>query len=245
MGTEHIVTSFDEDLGQLETMISEMGGMAEAQLSDAIKALVNGDAVLAARTITRDKDLDDFESEIGALAVRLLALRNPVANDLRIVIAVLKISSNLERVGDYAKNIAKRTMVLERGPKIGDAVHSLVRMAGLTQAMIKNVLDSFASGDSAKADDVRLRDEDVDRLYTSLFRELLTYMMEDPRNITPCTHLLFMAKNLERIGDHATGIAEQVHFMVLGETPPDERPKGDGSSMIVSRPKKSSKKESE
>ncbi len=245
METEHIVTGFDDDLGQLETMISEMGGMAEAQLSDAVKALVNGDAVLAARAVKRDKDLDNFESEIGALAVRLLALRKPMADDLRIVIAALKISSNLERIGDYAKNIAKRTMVLERVPEIGDAVHSLIRMAGLTQAMIKNVLDAFASRDSAKADDVRLRDEDVDRLYTSLFRELLTYMMEDPRNITPCTHLLFMAKNLERIGDHTTGISEQVHFMVLGETPPDERPKGDGSSMIVARPKNSNKKESE
>ncbi len=245
MEIEHIVAGFDEDLDRLGIMISEMGGMAEAQLSDAIKALVNGDAVLAARTVKRDKDLDNFESEIGTLAVRLLALRQPMADDLRIGVAALKISSNLERVGDYAKNIAKRTIVLERVPEIGDAVHSLIRMAGLTQAMIKNVLDAFVSRDSAKADDVRLRDEDVDRLYTSLFRELLTYMMEDPRNITPCTHLMFMAKNLERIGDHTTGVAEQVHFMVLGETPPDERPKRDGSSMIVSRLINSGKGEAE
>jgi len=236
METEHIVKSYDEELGKLDSMIAEMGGLAEAQLVDAIQALSTRDVELAERVVQADKRIDELESEIDNFTLRLLALRQPMAEDLRIVIAALKVSANLERIGDYAKNVAKRTVPLSQTPALGGACGTIARMGVLVQGMIKNVLDAYVSRDSKKADDVRLRDEEVDTMYTSLFRELLTYMMENPKNITPCTHLLFVAKNVERIGDHTTGIAEQVHFIVCGEKPEDERPKGDRSSLTVISP---------
>ncbi len=236
MESEHIVQSYDEELARLYNTIAEMGGLAEQQLTGAIDALLRRDREQAGRIIAGDKKVDNYEAEIDAMTIRMLALRQPMAEDLRIVIATLKIASNLERVGDYAKNIAKRAQTLSASPVIGNATYTLARMSNIVQGMIKNVLDSYLERDAHMAVDVRDRDEEVDRLHTSLFRELLTYMMEDPRNITPCTHLLFIAKNVERIGDHITGIAEQVYFMVQGEMLDDDRPKGDQTSFTVVEP---------
>jgi len=233
MENDHIVSSFDDDLGRLDAIIAEMGGLVERQLADVVTALVKRDSELAGTVIEVDRRIDDLENQVDQFTMNLLALRQPVADDLRAVIAVLKMASNLERIGDYAKNVAKRTLVLSTMDPVGNTSHSIQRMAVLVQGMIKNVLDAYATRDIYKADDVRLRDEDVDQMYTSLFRELLTYMMEDPANITVCTHLLFVAKNIERIGDHVTSIAEYIHFLVSGDMPQNERPKGDLSTQII------------
>ncbi len=237
MDADHIVTSFDAELGQLDNLVAEMGGLAETQLAGAIDALVRRDLAKAAEVRKSDRHIDALETEIDQFTIRLLALRQPVAEDLRVVIAALKIASNLERIGDYSKNVAKRTFALAQAQAMGGSSNTVARMGQLVQGMIKNVLDAYLARDVEKADDVRARDQEVDQLHTSLFRELLTYMMEDPRNITPCTHLLFIAKNVERIGDHATSIAEQIHYMVDGALPADERLKGDDSSFTVVEPK--------
>lgn len=229
MTSEHIVSGYDQDLGRLENMIAEMGGLAEAQLADAIEALIRFDTERATSIIQNDKRIDALEAEIDAASISLIALRQPVADDLRVIITGLKIATNIERIGDYAKNIAKRTLTLASAPTIGGSVSTIARMAGMVQSMIKDVLDAYVARDPVKADAVRLRDQEVDQLYASLFRELLTYMMEDPRKIGPSTHLLFIAKNLERTGDHITSIAERIHFMVHGTMPEDERPKSDSS----------------
>ena len=233
MSNDHIVSSFKADLGRLDNMIAEMGGLAESQLSRSIEALCKRDLEAAERIIPADKKIDALEEEIYEFTVKLLALRQPVADDLRIIISAIKISSVIERIGDYAKNISKRTIVLKEGPSLTGALNSVSRMSDLVQIMIKQALDAYIERDAEKAGDVRARDREVDLLHTSLFQELLTYMMEDPRYITPCTHLLFVAKNIERIGDHTTAIAEQVHFMVHGEMPADDRPKGDHSSTTI------------
>jgi phosphate transport system protein len=230
---EHIMKVYDEELAHLDRLIAEMGGLAESQLADAVDAMRRRDADLARKVAKRDQRIDDLEREVDALTMRVLALRQPMAEDLRTVIAALKTSSDLERVGDYTRNIAKRTLALTQLRPIGSATQTIARMAALTQDMIKNVLDAYVGRDAALAQDVRLSDEEVDQLHTSLFRELLTYMMEDPRHITTCTHLLFIAKNVERIGDHVTNIAEHVHFMVCGEPPAPDRPKDDRSSITV------------
>lgn len=231
MQHEHIVKSFEDDLRLLDRMIAEMGGLAEAQLAAAVDAMVRRDADAALLIKKGDKKIDDLERQIDDHAVRMLALRQPMAEDLRIVIVALKTAAVIERIGDYGKNIAKRTQVLALSPDLG-AAKSIKRMAGMVQAMIKDVLDAYVARDADKAGEVRLRDEEVDDLHTSLFRELLTYMMESPGNITPCTHLMFVAKNIERIGDHATNIAENVHYLVHGEMPEDARPKGDASAYV-------------
>lgn len=233
MESEHIVKSFDEALLKLDNMVLEMGGLAEHQLAEATNALIRRDIEAAKRVVEQDKRIDTIENEIHDFTLKLLALRQPMAADLRIILAASKISSNLERIGDYAKNVAKRSTTISVNPKMGGTAQSIARMSGLVQGMIKNVLDAYVNRDVDMAADVRLRDEEVDQMHTSLFRELLTYMMEDHRNITPSTHLLFTAKNIERIGDHATGIAEQIHFMITGELPPDERPKGDSTSFTA------------
>ena len=233
MSNDHIVSSFKADLGRLDNMIAEMGGLAESQFSRSIEALCKRDLEAAERIIPADKKIDALEEEIYEFTMKLLALRQPVADDLRIIISAIKISSVIERIGDYAKNISKRTIVLKEGPSLTGSLNTVSRMGDLVQIMIKQALDAYIERDAEKAGDVRARDREVDLLHTSLFRELLTYMMEDPRHITPCTHLLFVAKNIERIGDHTTGIAEQVHFMVHGEMPADERPKGDHSSTTI------------
>jgi phosphate transport system protein len=236
MPKEHIVKSFDSELDNIETIIAEMGGVAEQQLAKAIEALLRRDADLARQVIADDVLLDRMERDLDTQAMTLLALRQPMAEDLRAVIAGLKTASNLERIGDYAKNVAKRSITLMQSDPVDGAPRTISRMADLVRAMISNVLDAYMERDSDKAADVRARDQEVDQLHTSLFRELLTYMMEDPGNIMPCTHLLFIAKNIERMGDHATNIAEYVHFIAHGDIPQDERPKDDQTSQTMVDP---------
>ncbi len=232
MPTDHIVKSFDDDLKRLDNIIAEMGGLAEVQLANAIEGLLKRDSEKANRVIASDKQLDALEQEVDALAVQMLALRQPMANDLRVVITALRTASIIERIGDYAKNIAKRTVAISQAAPTGPT-KTIGRMGKQVQSMIKNVLDAYITRDAAKAEDVRVSDTEVDDLHTSLFRELLTYMMEDPGNITACTHLLFIAKNIERMGDHATNIAENVLFLVTGSAPDEDRIKGDDSSFVV------------
>lgn len=232
MPTQHIVQSYDEELKKLSTLIVQMGGIAESQLAGAVEAVVKRDSDLAGEIVQSDVKIDAIRSQVDDLAIELLARRQPMANDLRLIVSALRISSEIERIGDYAKNVAKRSMALNQAPMVRP-VHAVPRMAALVQALIKDVLDAYITGDAAKADAVRDRDEEVDELYTSLFRELLTYMMEDPRSITACTHLLFIAKNIERIGDHATNVAELIHYTVKGEMPADDRPKGDDTAYAI------------
>jgi phosphate transport system protein len=232
MPTNHIVTSFDDDLKRLDNIIAEMGGLAEVLLANAMEALMKRDSEKANQVILNDKQLDALEAEVDDLAVQMLALRQPMAEDLRVVITALRTASIIERIGDYAKNIAKRTVAISQAAPVGPT-KTIGRMGKQVQNMIKNVLDAYITRDAVKAEDVRASDGEVDALHTSLFRELLTYMMEDPRNITACTHLLFVAKNIERMGDHATNIAENVHFLVKGNAPMQARTKEDDSSFVV------------
>ncbi len=232
MESAHIVKSFDEDLSQIESLLLEMGGLVEAQITGAVSALVQRDVELGEKVRKDDKRIDALETRIDELAIKTLALRQPMAEDLRSVVCALKVSANLERIGDYAKNIAKRTSVLVNWQPTGSSMGTIKRMSKLVQDMVHDVLDAYVARDSEAAEDLRQRDEEVDQMHNTLFRELLTYMMEDPRNITPCMHLLFIAKNIERMGDHTTGIAEQVYYRVSGHLPDDERPKGDVTSYI-------------
>jgi phosphate transport system protein len=233
--TEHTVRSFDEQLKHLKHLIVQMGGYAEAELDNAITALTRRDTALAQATVGSDSRLDELEQEAANLAVRILALRQPMASDLREIVSALKISSDLERMGDYAANVAKRAIAISQLPAVRPA-GSIPRMARLVQAIIKDVLDAYVERDAERAVDAWRRDEEVDEMYTSIFRELLTYMMEDPRNISACTHLLFVAKNIERIGDHATNVAEIIHYLVLGRQIDRARPKGDKTSFAVVTP---------
>ena len=235
MGKEHIVRAFSEELRRLTTLITQMGGIAEAQVETAVRAVAKRDADLAASVIKSDERLDQYEREIDSEAIRMLALRQPMAGDLREIVSTLKIAADLERIGDYAANIAKRAMVLAQMPPVRPA-GGIPRMGKLVQEIMKDVLDAYIDRDLEKSIAAWRRDEELDDLYTSLFREVLTYMMEDPRNITPCTHLLFIAKNLERVGDHATNIAETIHFVVTGQSLKTGRPKGDTSSFTMITP---------
>jgi phosphate transport system protein len=212
----HIVKAYTEEIEQLTGKIAEMGGFAQAAVSDAIDALRKRDGDLAAAVVNGDKRLDAMEAEVAAMVVRLLALRQPMAIDLRTVVASLRISSDLERIGDYAKNIAKRSLILNEMPPTGP-ISSIYNLSRMAQVMLNQVLDAYASGDAHVAEQLREQDEAVDAAHTGIFRELITYMMEDPRTITACTHLAFIAKNLERVGDHATNIGESVVFQVSGE----------------------------
>lgn len=236
MENAHIVKSFDVELDRLSSVIAEMGGLAESQLADAVLALTRRDEALASSVILQDRQMDTLEASVDTHALRMLALRQPQAVDLRAIVAALRISAELERIGDYAKNLAKRSLTLLETAPIGSAAMTIERMSKIVGSMISNVIDAYVTRDMAKADDVRVRDAEVDAIHTSLFRELLTYMMEDPRNITSCTHLLFIAKNIERMGDHTTNIAEQVHFMVAGEVLGHDRPKEDLSSSTIFKP---------
>lgn len=231
-GAGHIVRSFDEDLQEVRNTIVQMGGLAESQLEAATKALVERNSELAQTVIDDDKEIDELEQNIDAMAIRLLALRNPVAADLRLVISGLKIASILERVADYSANMAKRVIALNQAPVLGP-VSTVPRMSDLVRRMIHDTLSAYAQGDAVLAREVWHRDQEVDQLYNSMFRELLTYMMEDPRSITGCTHLIFMAKNIERMGDHMTNIAEIIMYEVEGEAPKEPRPKGDKTSMTM------------
>jgi len=232
MATEHTVKSFDEELKRLNQVISQMGGLVEAQLQAAVDALVKRDADAAAKVVREDARIDELEQQASQLTLRLLALRQPMAVDLRQIVSALKISSDLERIGDYAANVAKRAVALSQLPHVRP-IHAIPRMARLVQQIIKDVLDAYVEVDAAKAVAAWQRDEEVDEMYTSLFRELLTYMMEDQRNIGPSIHLLFIAKNIERMGDHATNVAEDVYFLVHGRPLGQERPKGDQTSFTV------------
>ena len=223
---DHTVKRYDEELNQMTDTILRMGGMVEQQLAKAITALITRDPELAATVIADDQPVDQLEHEIDQLVMRLLALRQPMAVDLRLITASLKISSDLERIGDYAANVAKRASALSQVEPMRP-VAVIPRMSQIVQAMIKDVLDAYLARDAEKALAVWRRDEEVDETYNSLFRELLTYMMEDPRHITPCTHLLFIAKNIERMGDHATNVAETIFFLVTGKPLSEARPKGD------------------
>ena len=223
----HILSAFDRDLEAVQALVVKMGGMVEAAIHDAASALETRDDELAEAVRRRDKAIDALEHQINDEAARLIALRAPRATDLRMVLSIIKISSSLERVGDYAKNIAKRSHVLADLPAIPGAGMALRHMSAAVEGLMKDALDSYIQRDVALAEDVRQRDRDVDQMYNALFREFLTHMMEDPRKITACMHLHFIAKNIERMGDHATGIAEQVIYLATGGLPEDTRPKGE------------------
>lgn len=228
--SEHIVSAYEEELIDLGRRIAEMGGQAETALADAIDALQKRDQEKAQRIIEADTRIDASERDIEERAISIIARRQPMALDLREIMVAIRISSDLERIGDLAKNIAKRTHALE-GAQPLKIIHGLGHMGQMALGQVKNVLDAYSDRDAERAMQVWNDDEEIDDLYNSLFRELLTYMMEDPRNISLCTHLLFGAKNIERIGDHATNIAENIYYLVHGETISDERPKGDTTSM--------------
>ena len=235
MASEHIIKSYDEELQRLNRMIVEMGGLAETQLAAAIEAVSRRDSDLAARVIQDDDKVDQLERDLDNLAIRLLALRQPMARDLREIVAALKIAADIERICDYAANVAKRSIALAQSPPV-QLVHALPRMAHLALLLVKNVIDAYVARDADKAIQVWHRDEELDSMYASVFREFLTYMMEDPRNIGACTHLLFMAKNIERVGDHATNIAENLYYLVHGTPLTEARPKGDNSSLEMVAP---------
>ena len=226
--SEHIVRSFSQDLARLRNFLVEMGGLVENQLALATTALVETDADAATRAITQDPAVDRLEREVETAVIRLLALRQPMGMDLRMIVAAMKVSSDLERIGDYAANVAKRATVLAQF-RLPYSMGGVAQMSRLVQENLKLVMDAVGENDAAKAAQVWRSDQAVDDLYNVIFRELITYMMEDPRSITPCTHLLFIIKNLERIGDHATNVAELIHYAVTGETLPEVRPKGDSS----------------
>ncbi len=233
---EHIVKSFEQELKRLRVLITEMGGMVENEVALACQAVLEQDGGAAGRAVEADPKVDAVEREVEQFVIRLLALRQPVAQDLRLIVASLKITGDLERIGDYAANVAKRSIVLEQF-NMPFSLTGLAHMSQLVQQNLKSIVDAFGESDTDKALQVWRSDEVIDEIYNALFRELVTYMMEDPRNITPCTHLLFIAKNLERIGDHATNIAETIYYAVTGEPLADARPKGDTSAYAVIRPR--------
>ena len=229
----HIVSAFDDDLNAIEQLVLKMGGLVEKQVTDAATVMIERDLERADEVIALDKEIDRLEEELDQLVVRTIALRQPQAQDLRAVLAALKVAGNLERIGDYAKNMAKRTHVLATQPPVGESAKTIRRMCTLVVQMISDVLNAYLERDAAASEDVWVRDEDVDQMHNTLFRALLTYMLEDARNITPAMHLLFIAKNVERMGDHTTAIAEQVYYLVEGRMPADDRPKGDTTSTFA------------
>ena len=233
--SDHIVSAYDQDLKNLVGDIAEMGGLAEGLVSDSMTALARMDVELAHKIILTDARLDRLQREVEEKAVLLIAKRQPMAMDLREIISALRISNDLERVGDLAKNIGKRVVALVGNFQAKKLVIGVEHLAEIALEQLKDVLDAYTERNDAAAVAVRRRDDEIDALYTSLFRELLTYMMEDPRNITFCTHLLFCAKNIERIGDHATNIAETVHYIIDGKPITEHRPKGDTTTIAALR----------
>jgi phosphate transport system protein len=223
----HIARVFDRDLEAVQALVLRMGGLAEAALANAAQALEARDDAMAAEVLKGDTAIDQMEEQINSECARLIALRGPIASDLRTVLTVMKIASSLERCGDYAKNLAKRSVVLGTMPPIPGAAGSIRRMARQVGLLLKHALDAYIARDIGLAEEVRQQDQDVDQMYTALFREFLTHMLEDPRNITACMHLHFIAKNIERVGDHATTIAEQVIYLATGAMPGEARPKGE------------------
>jgi phosphate transport system protein len=231
MSDNHIVSAFDRDLETIQALIMKMGGLVEDAILNAAKSLETRDEELAEEVRDRDRVIDDLEQQINEEAARVIALRAPTAVDLRLILSIIKLSGNLERIGDYAKNIAKRTTVLAQMSQVNGAPSSLRRMAKEVERMLKDALDAYIQRDADLAQEVIHRDHDVDQMYNALFREFLTFMMEDPRNITACMHLHFIAKNIERMGDHVTSICEQVVYLVTGEVPEERRPKADKTSL--------------
>ena len=231
MQDQHIASAFDRDLEAIQAQIMKMGGLVDAAIKEAAISLETRDEERAEKVRQGDKAIDSLEQMINEEAARVIALRAPTAVDLRLILSVIKISANLERIGDYAKNMAKRTSVLSQLAPVNDSAGALRRMAKEVENMIKDALDSYIGRDAELAVDVITRAREVDQMYNALFREFLTFMMEDPRNITACMHLHFIAKNIERMGDHVTSIAEQVVYLVNGEYPDDARMKADKTSL--------------
>jgi phosphate transport system protein len=229
----HTMKAFDADLEELSRMVAEMGGLAEKEIADSIMALARRDLDLAQRVIALDPSVDALQRAIEEKAILTIARRQPMAVDLRDIVGSLRVSNDLERIGDHAKNIAKRVLALDADIAFSQVIRGVEEMTKLVLAQVKQVLDAYASRDVAKALEVWRRDEEVDAVNNSLFRELLTYMMEDPRNITSCTHLLFCTQNIERMGDHATNIAETVYYMVEGRPLAEERPKGESTASFT------------
>jgi len=232
MTNAHISSAFDNDLAAVQAKIMKMGGMVEDAIQQAMTALENRDTDLAGQVRAADAQIDDLEEAINEGAARIIALRAPTAIDLRLVLSVIKISGNLERIGDYAKNMAKRSEGLSQGDQRTESIGTLRRITRSVQAMLKDALDAYINRDAALAADVIARDQDVDQMYNALFRELLTFMLEDPRKITACLHLHFIAKNTERMGDHVTSIAEQVIYLATGKQPEEARAKADTTSDV-------------
>ena len=224
---EHIVRSYEDELNSLAAECVRMGGLCEAQVADAVTGVVKRNQELAASVVVRDDKLDEAERDIERKTIRLIALRQPVADDLRRAVAAMKVANNLERCGDLAKNIAKRTLVIIESDPLTPLTRSIERMGKLVLGRLSSVIDAYSRSDLERALAVWSQDDEVDEHYNSLFRELLTYMMGDPRTITAGVHMLFVAKNLERIGDHATNIAEIVHYEITGAEMAGGRPKTD------------------
>ena len=222
----HIASAFDRDLEAIQAMIVRMAGLVETSLLQAAEALETRDEELADTVREGDKVIDDLELQINTEAARMIALRAPAAADLRTALSVIKIAASLERCGDYTKNLAKRSNVLAQLSPVGGSTGSIRRIAKAVQLQLAGAIDAYIKRDYDMAVEVRNRDKDIDQMYNALFREFLTHMMEDPRNITACMHLHFIAKNIERLGDHATGIAEQVIYLITGHLPEESRPKG-------------------
>jgi phosphate transport system protein len=227
---EHIAKAFDTDLQELNRMVAEMGGLAEKEIADAVHALTRRDVELARKLIAADAQIDVLQRDIEERAILTIARRQPMAIDLREVVSALRVANEIERIGDLAKNIGKRVLDLNGEYPSLKLIRGVEHMGSLVLTQLKRVLDAYAARDVEEAMEVWRRDEEIDAMCVSLFRELLTYMMEDPRSITFCIHLLFSAKNIERMGDHATNIAETVHYMIKGEPLALERPKGDTTS---------------
>lgn len=227
---DHITKAFDADLEDLNRMVAEMGGLAEREIADAVQALTRRDTALARKLIATDAQIDALQHEIEERAVLTIARRQPMAVDLREIVSALRVAGEIERIGDLAKNIGKRVLDLNGEYPSLQLVRGIEHMGSLVLAQLKRVLDAYAARDVEEAMEVWRRDEEIDAMCVSLFRELLTYMMEDPRSITFCIHLLFSAKNIERMGDHATNIAETAHYMITGQPIAQERPKADTTS---------------
>lgn len=236
MAFEHTTKAFDVDLQELTRLVAEMGGLAERQIVDAVDSLTRRDAALGARVVAADAEIDRLQHRIEELAVLTIARRQPMAVDLREIVGALRVATDLERIGDLAKNIGKRIAAIDSDFHPLKLIRGLEHMTDLVQSQVKAVLDAYAAHDVPAAMTVWKGDEEVDAICTSLFRELLTYMMEDPRNIGFCIHLMFCAKNIERIGDHATNIAETVLYMVEGQQMLDQRPKGDMTNFAAAMP---------
>ena len=232
MNSQHIASAFDRDLEAIQAQIMKMGGLVENAILEAAISLETRDEERAEAVHRGDKAIDALEELINEEAARLIALRAPTAIDLRLVLSVIKVSANLERIGDYAKNLAKRTGVLSQMEPVNGSASALRRMAKEVERMLKDALDAYVSRDAELAQDVIDRDIEVDQMYNALFREFLTFMMENPSNITACIHLHFIAKNIERMGDHVTSIAEQVVYLVTGTIPDEARAKGDKTSLL-------------